>query len=451
MELKFDDKEEEKYIASYLLQDQLFFLKVSKYLVTKDWTKKQYFQDPKIQFILNTAIKYQENYKTPATTQALHLITNRAIKDDEVLNKAIHEKLDELLAIPKGAVSEQYLQERTVKFIQTTRAVEATMLNQQDIINGNFDALSKRMEEAVAVNLDKDYGMSLNNAQEAVMNIKTLGDEKGSITWGSTGLDNILGKPNGGELCCFLGVPGVGKTLWLGNVAVKNFLEGKKVFFASLEVDKRRLAVRLYQNMLHKTGIELMNIEAKEVDEQLHLMNPTGTGDILIKNFGAHTVCSNDITTLLKDLKATKGWVPDVIIIDYMLITASNDGRLSRENPYTYYKAVSEEMRNIAFEFSCPVFTACQLNRGAMSEKGGGSKATISTSQISESKAIVDTCDYIVGIVQTEQQKYNKDDSKKGEYRIVVGKNRNGDTGRSVDFEIDWSYMSLKEKIGERK
>ena len=52
-------------------------------------------------------------------------------------------------------------------------------------------------------------------------------------------------------------------------------------------------------------------------------------------------------------------------------------------------------MRNIAFEFSCPVFTACQLNRGAMSEKGGGSKATISTSQISESKGIVDTCDYI--------------------------------------------------------
>jgi replicative DNA helicase len=86
-----------------------------------------------------------------------------------------------------------------------------------------------------------------------------------------------------------------------------------------------------------------------------------------------------------------------------------------------------------------------------MSEKGGGSKATISTSQISESKAIVDTCDYIVGIVQTEQQKYSKDDSKKGEYRIVVGKNRNGDTGRSDDFEIDWSYMSLKEKIGERK
>ena len=78
-------------------------------------------------------------------------------------------------------------------------------------------------------------------------------------------------------------------------------------------------------------------------------------------------------------------------------------------------------------------------------------KTTISTSQISESKGIVDTCDYIVGIVQTEDQKYKKDDDTKGTYRIVVGKNRNGETGRSVDFEIDWNYMSLKEIIGGKK
>ena len=41
MELKFDDTEEEKYIVSYLLKDQLFILKVSKYLATRDWTSKQ--------------------------------------------------------------------------------------------------------------------------------------------------------------------------------------------------------------------------------------------------------------------------------------------------------------------------------------------------------------------------------------------------------------------------
>lgn len=446
MDLKFD-KEEEKYIASYLMHDQLFFLKVSKFLVTNDWSKKQYFQDPKLQFILNLATQYQERYKTPISKESLHILTNKKIKDDEALRNAINSKIDEILELKYEAVSPEYLQEQTVKFIQTNRAVEATLLNQQDIINGNFSSLSKRMEDAVAISIDKDYGMSLADAQETVTNIKTLGDEQGSVTWGSPNLDRILGKPNGGELCCFLGVPGVGKTLWLGNAAVKNFLEGKKVFFVSLEVDKRRLAVRLYQNMLHKTGKELMDIEVKEVEDQLNLINPEGKGDILIKNFGAHSAASKDIIAMLKDLQATKGWTPDVIVIDYMLITASNDGRLSRESPYTYYKAVSEEMRNIGYEFKCPVFTACQLNRGAMSEKGGGSKATVSTSQISESKAIVDTCDYIVGIVQTEQQKY-KDGENKGEYRIVVGKNRNGDTGRSVDFEIDWSYMSLKEKIG---
>lgn len=451
MELKFDDTEEEKYIVSYLLRDQLFFLKVSKYLATRDWTSKQYFQDAKLQFILNSAIKYQEKYKSPITEASLKILARKTCKDDEALRIAMDAKISELYKIKDDEISPQYLQERTVKFIRTQRAVEATVMNQQDIINGNFDLLSKRIEDAVSISIDKDFGMSLNNAEETIANIKTLGDEKGNITWGSSGLDNIMGKANGGELCCFLGVPGVGKTLWLGNVAIKNFIEGKKVFFVSLEVDKRRLAVRLYQSLLHKTGRELLDIEVKEVEEQLRMINPENKGDILIKNFGANSASSNDISAVLRDLKATKNWIPDVIIIDYMLITASNDGRLSRENPYTYYKAVSEEMRNIAFEFNCPVFTACQLNRGAMSEKGGGSKATISTSQISESKGIVDTCDYIVGIVQTEDQKYKKDDDTKGTYRIVVGKNRNGETGRSVDFEIDWNYMALKEIIGGKK
>ena len=198
-------------------------------------------------------------------------------------------KISELYKIKEDEISPQYLQERTVKFIRTQRAVEATVMNQQDIINGNFDLLSKRIEDAVSISIDKDFGMSLNNAEETIANIKTLGDEKGNIIWGSSGLNNIMGKANGGELCCFLGVPGVGKTLWLGNVAIKNFIEGKKVFFVSLEVDKRRLAVRLYQSLLHKTGRELLDIEVKEVEEQLRMINPENKGDILIKNFGANS------------------------------------------------------------------------------------------------------------------------------------------------------------------
>ena len=90
MELKFDDTEEEKYIVSYLLKDQLFFLKVSKYLATRDWTSKQYFQDAKLQFILNSAIKYQEKYKSPITEASLKILARKTCKDDDhLLQKTI--------------------------------------------------------------------------------------------------------------------------------------------------------------------------------------------------------------------------------------------------------------------------------------------------------------------------------------------------------------------------
>ena len=176
MELKFDDTEEEKYIVSYLLKDQLFFLKVSKYLATRDWASKQYFQDAKLQFILNSAIKYQEKYKSPITEASLKILARKTCKDDEALRIAMDAKISELYKIKDDEISPQYLQERTVKFIRTQRAVEATVMNQQDIINGNFDLLSKRIEDAVSISIDKDFGMSLNNAEETIANIKTLGD-----------------------------------------------------------------------------------------------------------------------------------------------------------------------------------------------------------------------------------------------------------------------------------
>ena len=64
MELKFDDTEEEKYIVSYLLKDQLFFLKVSKYLATRDWPSKQYFQDAKLQFIWGNITTFRKKNGT---------------------------------------------------------------------------------------------------------------------------------------------------------------------------------------------------------------------------------------------------------------------------------------------------------------------------------------------------------------------------------------------------
>ena len=157
-----------------------------------------------------------------------------------------------------------------------------------------------------------------------------------------------------------------------------------------------------------------------------------------IINRPANTCSANDISAILHDLETYENWKPDLIIVDYLLITSTNDKRKDSSDTYKYYKTVTEELRNVAVEFQCPVLTACQLNREAMGEKGG-SKKVVTSKDISESRGVLDTADYLFIIEQTEEEKAD------GIYRLRVDKNRNGDNGFVVGFNMNWNTMTIKE------
>ena len=127
-----------------------------------------------------------------------------------------------------------------------------------------------------------------------------------------------------------------------------------------------------------------------------------------------------------------------MILVDYILITSTNDKRKDSSDTFKYYKTVTEELRNVAVEFDCALFTACQLNREAMGEKGG-SKKVVTSKDISESRGVLDTADYLIIIEQTEDEK------KEGKYRLRVDKNRNGENAFVVPFNIDWKTLRITE------
>ena len=317
------------------------------------------------------------------------------------------------------------------------RAYEATTLNQLDIANGKFDSLSDRMQKALNINLDKDFGISLSNIGETLELIQQVEADSG-LTFGSSSLDRILGSPKAGELTVFCGVPGIGKTIWLGNVATENMKLGKKGVFFSLEVDRRRLAKRLYSSLLYKSGVDLMNTTKAEAEAVFSEYNG---GDIKIKNYPANNACCNDFANYLMDLYAVENFKPDFIIIDYILITATNN-RTSDDNMYSYYKIVAEEMRNLASQFECPVFTAAQINRNGMGEKGG-TKGLVSSKDLAESRGILDTADYLLIINQTEMEKAKGKDDGISEQRIFIDKNRNGSNGEILNFTLNYNTMTI--------
>jgi len=441
-EMKFESATLEKVILTYLIKDRSFFLKIAQHLKTSDYRKKSYFIDSKLQWLLNFCSKYYDVYEKVPSLETVKITIEKATQTrqfDPLLAKAIRISTEEIYNKPIEDIEPQYIKDETIKFVKTMKAYEATTLNQLDIANGKFDNLSDRMQKALNINLDKDFGLSLANIDETLSLLKEVDADSG-LTFGTPTLDRILGSPKAGELTVFCGTPGIGKTIWLGNIATENMKLGKKGVFFSLEVDKKRLAKRLYSSLLYKSGMDLTNITKEEVEAVFAAYKG---GDVKIKNYQAHCASCNDFANYLMDLYTIEGFKPDFIVIDYILITAAN-GKRQNDNMYAYYKAVSEEMRNLGVQFGCSVFTAAQINRSGMSD-GGNSKALVSSKDLSESRGILDTCDYLLTINQTDNEKKLGEKDGIAEQRIYVSKNRNGTSGEVVNFVINYNTMSIKE------
>lgn len=437
MDLKFESSTMERFIISYLIRDKSFMLKIGQYLKTYDFQKKSYFQDAKLQWMLNTALAYYDKYERIPSLDVVKVLIEKKFKTDELMFKALNNTVDEIYNKDMTSIEPSFIQDETVKFIKTARAVEATLLNELDIQNGKFDALNDRMQKALNINLDKDFGISLSNVGETLDLIQQVEEDSG-LTFGSPSLDRILGSPKGGEITVFCGTPGIGKTIWLGNIATENMKLGKKGVFFSLEVDRRRLAKRLYSSLLLKSGCDLMNTTKEEAEA---IFADFKGGDIRIKNFPANNASCNDFASYLMDLYTLEGYKPDFICIDYILITATNN-KSNDDNMYSYYKVVTEEMRNLAAQFECPVFTAAQINRNGMGDKGG-SKGMVTSKDLAESRGILDTADYLLIINQTDQEKKLGEKDNISEQRLYIDKNRNGSNGDIITVTLDYNTMSI--------
>jgi replicative DNA helicase len=150
------------------------------------------------------------------------------------------------------------------------------------------------------------------------------------------------------------------------------------------------------------------------------------------------------------DLYTIEGFVPDFIVIDYILITAANSVKRGEDNSYTYNKIVAEEMRNLAVQFNCPVFTAAQINRNGMGDKGG-TKGVVTSKDLAESRGILDTADYLLIINQTDTEKKLGEKDGISEQRIYIDKNRNGTSGETLNFTLDYNTMSITDGKKQRK
>jgi hypothetical protein len=227
-------------------------------------------------------------------------------------------------------------------------------------------------------------------------------------------------------------------TFFLGNLAINMFLQGKNVLVYTFETSAERLLMRYYSNIAEMSKKEIV-LDEEGMKEKVSQATNDNEGDLILKEYNANSISANDLMAHISDLWMYKKFKPDVIIIDYILIMATNDKSLSSDNSYKYYKTVTEEIRNIGKTLYIPILTATQINREGMADRGG-TKSTVTSKNVSESRGIIDTVDIFLPIIQTSNDKQNN------RYFLYFDKNRNERTGMKIEYSVDYNHMKLTEK-----
>ena len=192
----------------------------------------------------------------------------------------------------------------------------------------------------------------------------------------------------------------VGKSIFLCSHAAAVLRMGKNVLYLTMEMAEERIAERIDCNLMDVTTDELARLSKEKFHSKLDHLHSKTNGKLIIKEYptsGAHV---GHFKALLDELKLKRGFIPDIICVDYLNICLSE--RLkgaagSGANSYTIIKAVAEELRGMAMQYDVPILTATQSN------KSSWNASDIEASDTSESSGTVMTLDFMVAMIRTEE------------------------------------------------
>jgi archaellum biogenesis ATPase FlaH len=189
----------------------------------------------------------------------------------------------------------------------------------------------------------------------------------------------------------------VGKSLLMCHMAAATLKQGKNVLYITLEMAEERIAERIDCNLLDIPIDQLPKIDRKTFNSKLETIKSSCTGQLIVKEYPTAGAHAGHFRSLLDELSMKKGFKPDLVLIDYLNICASQRYTGSSQNSYTIIKSIAEELRGMAVEYDIPIMTATQTTRA------GSVDSDIDMTSTSESFGVPMTLDFFFAMVRTEE------------------------------------------------
>ena len=398
--------------------------------------KADFFKNSGFQDIFNLGRKFWEKYNESPTAEQLKEGAKLDQKDlqpgevDAVYNVDLTRYQDDWLK----ETTELFIEYKNlvgsavdgVKYIQTT---QVTSENIKDVISTFKNIVVERNN----IDFSFDHGLDFFHPESH----KQLTYNRFSS--GFPFIDTVLGGGfNAKSLYVFMGMPKVGKSLWLGNIASQAVRAGHNVAVISLEMSDRKYVKRLGANLL---GIPV-NGYSDVVEDQVKLKKKISSltydnlrvpGKLFVKEFPTSQASSLDVERYLKKVEEHNGIKFKVVVIDYINIM-KNWRNPNSENTYMKIKQIAEDIRGMAMANEWSVITATQTKQSDFDS------TDLSINSAAESSGLVATVDGLFGIIQDPVMYANR------EYKLKLIANRDdGYKNAYKMFDVDYTYMRISE------
>lgn len=421
MELDFTNETVEKLLFKKLLVDKGWLNIVSK---TYD---ERWFRTKHIGTLIKLVLKYYDKYQSiPNTkvidamirkfaekhpseidvTEACSLISDISKLELNANEDVINANIKEFIR-KKAFISTLNDNIETLSFVDESDKNSEKYQQLIDKVLTDFDKVQK-----ITFN-DTDLGLNYFDEKSMESHWDFLKNPDAKI---STGWDSVDHYTNGGflksgrMLGLFMAQAGLGKSVFLSNLAVNFLKQNLSVVVISLEMSQDVYAQRFDAHISLKNINKLAENEKTAKERILEFYKKYPESNLVIKEFPPRSVTTRDIQVYLENLKSA-GHKIDVLIVDYLNLV------LPVKRTDSMFKdgmAVSEELRGLSYTLNAPVISAVQSNSEGMNTE------EIDMQNVSESRGIVHTADTLFAIYQTKEQR------EAGQLGFKVIKNRLG-------------------------
>ena len=280
-------------------------------------------------------------------------------------------------------------------------------------------------------------------APGALEMIQRLYEQEGEVTGVETGFEDLDRLTTGfhkSDLVILAARPAMGKTAMALNAIWHAAGEkGMPVAIFSLEMSKEQLVQRLISQTtrIPAQALRSGNVKAEDWPKLVRGVAEVSRAPIWIDDTAGVTLMEirAKVRRLSSQLNA-RGETPlSLVVVDYLQLMIGGDARNRQENRQQEIAEISRGLKVLARDLDVPVLAIAQLSRAVESRHDKRPML----SDLRDSGAIEQDADMVMFLYRDEY--YNPDSDDKGIAEVIVGKHRNGPTGK---VQLAWMEQYTK-------